>query len=123
MNQAALDKIKSSLEVEKKKLSLELSEFTKPDVDNSDNYKSEFPKYGDDEDENAAEVADYGDRLSLEHVLEKQLRDVNKALGLIEAGTYGTCQHCGQAIEEQRLLVRPTSSSCVECKKRLTGEE
>lgn len=122
MNQEALGKIKSSLEAERQRLSSELSEFAKPDVSDADNYKSDFPKYGDDEDENAAEVADYSDRLSLEHVLEKQLRDVNKALSRIDDGTYGTCQHCGKPIEEQRLLVRPTSSSCVDCKKRLTGE-
>jgi DnaK suppressor protein len=54
--------------------------------------------------------------------LEKQLRDTNKALASIEDGSYGTCKHCGEPINEQRLIARPTSTSCIECKKKLTGE-
>ncbi|MFA5022441.1 MAG: hypothetical protein WC508_05165 [Patescibacteria group bacterium] len=32
------------------------------------------------------------------------------------------CKYCGQVIEEKRLMIRPTSSSCVACKKKLQGE-
>ena len=122
MNRKALETITQKLEEEKKRIESALGEFTKRDPQNVDNYHSDFPEYGNDEDENANEVAEYSDRLSIEHTLEKQLRDVNKALKSIADGTYGICQHCGKPIEEQRLMVRPTSSSCVECKKKLKGE-
>ncbi len=122
MDRKVLETIKKKLEEEKQRLTSALGEFTKKDSQISGNYRSEFPEYGDDEDENANEVAEYSDRLSLEHTLEDQLRDVNKALVSIAKGTYGICQHCNKPIEEQRLMIRPTSSSCVECKKKLKGE-
>src|SRR3990167_8394156 len=122
MNQATLDKIKKRLTSKKQELEKELGGFTAKDKVMVNNYRTKFPKFGDDEDENAAEVATYGDELSLEHALEKQLRDVNQALLSIADGKYGLCKYCHQAIEEKRLLIRPTSSSCVSCKKSLKGE-
>lgn len=122
MDKNTLETIKKNLAEEKKRLETDLGGFTKKDAAIKDNYRSEFPAFGDDEDENAAEVAEYGHRLSLEHALEIQLRDVNKALASLEQGKYGVCKYCGQPIEEPRLLARPTSGSCVACKKKLKGE-
>ena len=122
MDKKILDTIKQKLFDEKQQLERELVDFAKKDSTVDDNYKSKFPDFGNKEDENAAEVAVYGDRLSLEHTLEVQLRDVNKALERISEGKYGNCQYCGKPIEEKRLLIRPTSNSCVDCKKRLKGE-
>ena len=116
-------KIKSSLIDEKSKLEQDLKEFAHKDAAIDNNYRAEFPDFGSDEGENANEVAEYADRLGLEHTLEKQLRDVNQALDNITAGTYGICKHCGNEIEAGRLEIRPTSSSCVACKKRLQGED
>lgn len=123
MDEKILEQIKKKLEEEKNRLENELGGFAAKDKTVADNYQSKFPSYGDSEDENAAEVADYSDNLSLEHTLETELRDVNKALKTIADGTYGTCKYCNQPIEEARLLARPTSSSCVACKKKLRGEE
>ena len=122
MDKETLETIKQSLEEEKKRLESELANFTKKDTQIKDNYKTDFPEFGNDDDENANEVAEYSDRLSLEHALEKELRDVNKALASIAEDKYGICNHCSQPIEEERLKVRPTSSSCVGCKKKLKGE-
>lgn len=122
MDKAILEEIKKSLLEEKTKLESELSGIASKDDSIEDNYKSTFPEFGNDEDENANEVAEYSDRLSIEHTLEKQLRDVKKALASIEDGSYGTCKHCGNPIEPERLKIRPTSSSCVSCKKKLQGE-
>jgi len=122
MNQEILAKIKTKLEEEKIRIQKDLGAFTHKDSGIKDNYNSDFPEFGNDEGENAAEVADYGDRLSLEHTLELQLRDVNKALDSIEKGKYGICKYCKKEIEEGRLLARPVSSSCVSCKKQLKGE-
>lgn len=122
MNKDTLEKITKSLRQEEERLVSELSRFARQDSGITGNFRSEFPDFGNDEDENAAEVAEYSDRLSIEHALEKNLVDVRKALTSIQKGTYGTCKHCGKPIEEARLLARPTSTSCVDCKKRLKGE-
>ena len=122
MDKKTIDLIKKNLEAEKERLEKELASFSRKDSTIENNYKSEFPEFGDKEDENAAEVADYSDRLSIEHTLEVQLRDVVKALESIKNGTYGICKYCKQPIEEKRLEARPTSSSCVACKKKLQGE-
>lgn len=122
MDENTIKTLKQSLLEEKEKLENDLKEFTHKDESIDDNFKSDFPDYGESDEDNAAEVAEYSDRLSIEHALEEQLRDVNKAIANIEAGTYGICNYCKKPIEEKRLLIRPTSSSCVECKKKLKGE-
>lgn len=43
------------------------------------------------------------------------LRDVDEALGRIEAGTYGECQRCGRTIDAKRLDAIPFTPYCVEC--------
>lgn len=122
MDAKTLKIIKDKLLQQKKELEERLSWFTTQDKDNPGNFQSRFPDYGDKEDENAAEVAAYSDRISLEHTVESDLRDVHKALESIAKGTYGICQYCKNPIEEKRLLIRPTSGSCVSCKKQLKGE-
>lgn len=117
-----LEKIKKILLEEKVKLEKELNKFTKKNPHVSDDFDSTFPEYGDKEDENAAEVAEYSARLPLEQALEKQLRDVKQSLERIKKGTYGTCKYCKKTIEEKRLAIRPTSSACVSCKKAITQE-
>jgi len=85
-------------------------------------YKADFPEYGDDDDENANEVADYSNNISVENELEKELRDVLGALKRIEDGTYGVDKYTGEEIQEGRLRARPTSTSSVASKKTLTQE-
>lgn len=123
MNPHILKEIKQKLLEQKQELEARLSWFTEKDTIKTHNYRTLFPDYGTKDDENAAEVATFSDRLSMEHTLELDLKDVTKALERIEKGTYGICQYCQKPIEEKRLLVRPTSSSCVSCKKKLKGED
>lgn len=111
---------KEQLLKEKEGLEKRLAGFSHKNEQVSGDYDADFPQYGDDEDENAREVAAYSDNLSLEHNLEKALRDVNKALGRIKDGTYGICKYCGEEIGEKRLEARPVSSACVACKEKLT---
>lgn len=87
------------------------------------NFNADFPDYGDSSsiEDSASEVADYTTNLSLEKELEGDLRDVEKSLKSIANGTYGRCKYCGQEIEEERLKIRPESTSCVVCKKTLKG--
>ena len=117
-----LKKAEAMLLAEKAKLEKELEKFSKKKSGQSDDYDTTFPDYGDKEDENAAEVADYVVNLSLEENLEKSLRDTNQSLDRMAKGEYGICKYCHNPIEEKRLLARLTSSSCMTCKKTITQE-
>jgi len=114
--------VKEILLKEKVRLENDLAGFTRKNPKVAGDYNSDFPDYGDKEDENAAEVAEYAASLPLEDNLEKGLRDVNKALDNISKDTFGVCKYCKKPIEEKRLLARPTSSACVACKKTITQE-
>ncbi|MCM2285608.1 MAG: TraR/DksA C4-type zinc finger protein [Desulfobacula sp.] len=46
------------------------------------------------------------------------IRKIKSALERIEDGTYGICEVCGNHISIKRLLARPVTSKCIECKER-----
>jgi DnaK suppressor protein len=121
-SQDFLDKIQMVLKEKKERLEKELGIFTTKNAHTSDDYDAQFPEFGNKDDENAREIEQYTARKPLEITLEKELRDIKKALILLEKNTYGTCKYCDNPIDEKRLLARPTSGSCVSCKKTLTNE-
>ncbi len=46
----------------------------------------------------------------------KLIVKIKEALDRIENGTFGTCEECGKPISEKRLMVRPVTTLCIECK-------
>ena len=48
-----------------------------------------------------------------------ELRMIDSALQRINAGTYGECVNCGQAIPVARLKAEPTADRCVQCQELL----
>jgi DnaK suppressor protein len=46
---------------------------------------------------------------------ERHLVEIDAALERVRAGVYGTCERCGRQIPEERLEVRPTARTCVQC--------
>lgn len=121
-SQEFLNKIKEQLLAKKEDLENELKVFAKEDPKNKADFNANFPEIGDKPDENAAEVTEYGNLLTLENTLEKALADVGDALLRLQKGKYGVCKYCEKQIDEKRLLARPVSSACIECKKKLTLE-
>lgn len=121
-SQEFLDKIKEQLLAKKDDLENELKAFAKEDPKNKADYNAAFPELGDKQDENAAEVTEYSNLITLESTLEKALADVNEALERLKKGNYGICKYCKELIAEKRLLARPVSSACIDCKKKLTLE-
>lgn len=123
MKKDQIESFKQTLLKEKERLEQELSVFAHRNLKSeSTDYETDFPNIGDKEDENASEVAQFTNNLSLEGELEKALRDVEAGLQMIEDGTYGKCKYCAQDIDVKRIQARPTSSSCIQCKKTLTQE-
>ena len=115
LNKDFLDKIQTLLSQEKSRLESEIrilggTEATYPETG------------GNSDDDNAAEITEYADEISLLDRLQVELRDTNKALDALKKGKYGLCKYCGKDIDIKRLEARPTSSSCIDCKKSLTQE-
>ncbi|OGL94614.1 hypothetical protein A2348_01740 [Candidatus Uhrbacteria bacterium RIFOXYB12_FULL_58_10] len=123
MDPQAIAIIKQQLLEEQARIEMELSKFSHRNTKASEpDTQVDFKDVGNEEGDNASEVAQFSDNLSLEEELEKAVRDIASAIKMIEAGTYGTCKYCKLPIDERRLLARPTSSSCIQCKKTLTQE-
>lgn len=105
LSQEMIQKQKKSLVEEKAKLTEKIKEL------------KHFPDYGDNEDDNAKELADFESNLSIEEQLELLIKKINKALEAIEDGTYGKCKKCNRLIETGRLEIMPYADVCVTCKK------
>lgn len=46
------------------------------------------------------------------------LKEIDEAFARIEAGTYGACQSCAQAVPVERLEILPYTRYCVACQRR-----
>lgn len=46
--------------------------------------------------------------------IEGELADVERALARLDDGTYGTCQVCGEPIDEARFAAEPATARCAE---------
>ena len=78
-------------------------------------------------------AADVNDQASLESERSFELRikdrerklisKVHEALRKIGDGSYGVCESCGEAIAVKRLMARPVTSYCINCKAQLEAEE
>lgn len=117
MEKSFLEELKQKLEAEKEELERLLSSFS-TEVSSS-NWETKFPQFGQhtsEQDENVDEVEEYTNLLPVEHRLELQLLDVNRALEKIKKGkTYGICENCGKKIEEKRLKIIPETKFCSKC--------
>ncbi len=115
------NKIKENLEKQKDDLEKELSKFATKDKNLEGDWDSKFPKFNEGsasqiKEEAADEVEEYVNRLSIEHSLEKHLKEVTDALEKIKRGQYGICEKCGQKIDKERLEIYPEARTCKTCK-------
>jgi DnaK suppressor protein len=46
----------------------------------------------------------------------KLIMKVKEALDRIDNGTFGICESCGKPISEKRLMARPVTTECIDCK-------
>jgi len=119
MNQELIEKLRENLESEKKSLEKELQSFATEDPNLKHNWDAKYPNREDgDKDEEADEVQEYDNKLSLEYSLESKLKDVNIALEKIAQGEYGICENCGKEITEERLLACPEAKTCLKCNEK-----
>ena len=50
--------------------------------------------------------------------LQESLTEVQDALAKFEAGTYGTCERCGEPVAHARLEAMPAARLCITCASR-----
>jgi DnaK suppressor protein len=60
-------------------------------------------------------TAERGEVDALSTSLLEGLREVDDALAKFDAGTYGTCESCGEQIGEARLEAMPSARLCITC--------
>ncbi|MEA1937138.1 MAG: TraR/DksA C4-type zinc finger protein [Patescibacteria group bacterium] len=113
-----LQKIKRKLITQRKYIADQLKKFARKNKKIKDDYETEFPHLGDHQDENAIEVSDYENNLSVEHNLEEELENIGDALKKTSEGTYGICSNCGRPINPKRLEALPEATLCIECSKK-----
>lgn len=53
----------------------------------------------------------------------KLIKKIKTSLDRIDNGTYGICQLCGDDISMKRLMARPVTTYCIECKTRMEEDE
>ena len=53
----------------------------------------------------------------------KLISKIEKAIKKTEDGTYGVCEVCDDEITEERLLVRPETTLCINCNEEQEKEE
>jgi len=73
---------------------------------------------GDDQADVGAKTFEREHELALTHNARELLAQTERALARISAGTYGTCESCGEPIGKARLQAFPRATLCVTCKQR-----
>jgi len=78
-------------------------------------------------------LPDINDQASLESERSFELRikdrerklisKVYEALKKMEEGSYGVCESCGESISVKRLMARPVTTLCINCKSEMEAEE
>jgi len=100
MSEALLSTARVQLEEERDSLRRQLAELTGLDADHN---------FAD----SSAVAAEQGEVRVLAENLRALLTECERALGKLDAGTYGTCEECGDAISEPRLEAMPATRWCV----------
>ena len=51
------------------------------------------------------------------------LRQIRRALGRIEDGSYGVCLHCDEEISPKRIAAVPWAAYCIRCQEQVDRHE
>lgn len=73
---------------------------------------------GDDQADTGAKTFEREHEMSLANNARDLLSQKERALGRIQAGTYGVCERCGNPVGKARLQAFPRAALCVTCKQR-----
>jgi DnaK suppressor protein len=94
------------------------AEITRAETQIADRLGDNSEGAGDDQADAGAKTYAREHELSLTYNAREMMAQNERALQRIEAGTYGVCESCGNAIGKARLQAFPRATLCVTCKQR-----
>jgi len=71
-----------------------------------------------DPNDRASLEADRNFELRIRDRERKLIQKMKEAIKRIDEGTFGICDECGGPISEKRLLARPVTTQCIDCKTK-----
>lgn len=71
----------------------------------------------------AAQESDRNFELRMRDRERKLVKKMREALQRIDDGTFGICEVCGKDISEKRLMARPVTTLCIDCKTKQEEQE
>jgi len=92
----------------------ELLEEAEKTVSEMTDSKENFP----DPTDRASLESDRNFELRIRDRERKLISKMQEAIKRIDEGAYGICEHCNGPISEKRLMARPVTTSCIECKTK-----
>lgn len=110
------EEFKNILLEEKARLTGELSEVGHKNPEISGDWEPSAPDLNNpsaDPNDVADSIEAFEGNAAIEVELEARMLEIDTALARIEAGTFGTCRICGEAIEEARLKANPAAPTCI----------
>jgi DnaK suppressor protein len=112
LDEATLQRLKTDLEHQRENLRREIvDQGADPDSDEVEiDVERGFA-------DSAHSTAERSRVISVVRALRANLRWVNRALGKLEHGGYGTCERCGGPISRERLEALPWAILCIRCKQ------
>ena len=76
--------------------------------------KENFP----DPNDRASLEADRNFEIRIRDRERKLIAKMQEAIRRIDDGTFGICDNCGGPISEKRLMARPVTTQCIDCKTK-----
>ncbi|MDP2656030.1 MAG: TraR/DksA C4-type zinc finger protein [bacterium] len=119
LEKALFEELQAFILAEKHRLEGELGLLGEGNPHVTGGFDTKWEDLGENEEDNATEVAQYESNLGVERELESRLKEMKAALARLEDGTYGACASCGQDINPARLKVKPEAIYCIECSEKL----
>lgn len=58
---------------------------------------------------------------ALDEAGRREIRGIERALARMDAGKYGICARCGEAIAPARLRALPAAELCIRCAEKVGG--
>ena len=113
--EAEISKIREQLAEEAAELQVEIE---RAESDIADRLGDAVRDAGDDQADIGANAYEREHELALTYNARELLAQTERALARIEAGTYGSCESCGEPIGKARLQAFSRATLCVSCKQR-----
>jgi len=113
--EAELARVRDTLAAEVAELRVEID---KAESDIADRLRDAVGDAGDDQADAGAKTFEREQEIALTHNARELLAQSERALSRIDAGSYGTCESCGEPIGKARLQAFPRATLCVACKQR-----